>query len=83
MSWCKVSSLSASVAKAFEGFPYPATKRRVLSRTRRIVVEGWKVGHFLKHALAKERYFGLREIMETLRVGLKGGGNGFSTGSPS
>ena len=32
-------------------------------RTRGIVVEGWEVGYFLKKALAKEKYFGLREIM--------------------
>ena len=63
MSWCEVSSLNASVAKALKGFSYPATRRKVLLRTRCIVIEGWEVGYFLKKALAKEKYFGLREIM--------------------
>ncbi|HLQ03518.1 MAG TPA: hypothetical protein VK114_01860 [Nitrososphaerales archaeon] len=58
-----MSSLNASVAKALNDFSYPATRKRVLLRTRGIVVEGWEVGYFLKQALAKERYFGLREIM--------------------
>ena len=53
-----------SVAKALKGFSYPATKKKVLLRTRGIVVEGWEVGYFLKQALAKERYLGLREIMD-------------------
>ena len=63
MSWCRVSSLNASVAKALKGFSYPVTRRKVLTSTGHIVVEGWEVGYFLKQALAKERYFGLREIM--------------------
>jgi hypothetical protein len=64
MSWCKISSLNASVAKALKGFSYPATRRKVLSRTKGIVVEGWDVEYFLKRALGKERYLGLGEILE-------------------
>ena len=59
-----MSSLNASVAKALKGFSYPATRRKVLLGTRGVVVEGWEVGYFLKQALAKERYLGLREIMD-------------------
>jgi len=60
--------------EGLEGLPYPATKRRVLSRTRRIVVEGLEVGYFLKQALAKERYFGLREVMEDVEGWAEGRG---------
>jgi len=74
MSWCRVSSLNASVAKALKGFSYPATRRKVLSRTRGIVVEGWEVGYFLKRALMKERYLGLREIMADLEGWAEGQG---------
>ena len=69
-----MSSLNASVAKALKGFSYPATSRKVLLGTRGVVVEGWEVGYFLKQALAKERYLGLREIMDDVEGWAEGQG---------
>ncbi len=63
MSWCKVSSLTAAVAKALRGFPFPATRKVIAKGTESLVVDGWEVGYFLGEALAKKRYSGLREVM--------------------
>jgi len=63
MSWCKVSSLTASVAKSMKNQTYPSTRRRLLVAAEGVIVEGWDVEYFLKKALVRPEYSNLREVM--------------------
>ncbi len=63
MAWCKVSSLSAAVARSLRGLEYPATRTAIMTATDGKVVEGWELSYFLGQALNRRRYTDLRSVM--------------------
>jgi hypothetical protein len=63
MAWCKVSSLTAAVARTLKGMKYPATRSQIIDATRGLVVEGWELEYFLEKALVRKKYRDLRSVM--------------------
>ena len=63
MAWCKVSSLTAAVARSLRGLEYPATRAAILSAADRKVVEGWELSYFLGQALTQKRYRDLGAVL--------------------
>ncbi|MBI3840405.1 MAG: hypothetical protein HY297_00365 [Thaumarchaeota archaeon] len=66
MAWCKVSSLTAAVAKTLKEGTFPMSRARVLETTSGRVVEGWEINYFLEKSLRRRRYDGLRSVMADL-----------------
>ncbi len=66
MAWCKVSSLTAAVARSLRQVKYPTTRVAILSATEGKVVEGWELSYFLGKALRRRRYLGLSGVMDDL-----------------
>lgn len=71
MAWCKVSSLTAAVARSLKGVKYPASRKQILTATRGLVVEGWDVTFFLDSALKQGRYQDIRSVMSDLESWLE------------
>jgi hypothetical protein len=63
LAWCKVSSLTAAVARCLRGLEYPTTKRAIMSAIGGKVVEGWELSYFLGQALTQRRYSDLRSVI--------------------
>lgn len=66
MAWCKVSSLTAAVARTFKDAKFPLRRKQVLQAAEGKVVEGWEINYFLSRALAHRSYPDLRSIMADL-----------------
>jgi hypothetical protein len=66
LAWCKVSSLTAAVARSLRQVKYPATRHTVIAATNGKVVEGWELSYFLGQALTRKRYHDLRSVMSDL-----------------
>jgi len=63
LSWCKVSSLTASVASGLKGIRYPVSRAKILNETSGVVIEGWDLSFFLGEALSRRSYGSLRHVM--------------------
>jgi hypothetical protein len=66
LAWCKVSSLTAAVARSLRNVKYPASKSTILTATEGRTVEGWELSYFLSRALTRNRYADLRSVMDEL-----------------
>lgn len=71
MAWCKVSSLTAAVARSLKGMEYPAKRDRILASARGLVVEGWELDYFLERSLNQSSYPSLRAVMNDLEAWLE------------
>ena len=66
MAWCRVSSLTAAVARTLKEARFPMNRGQVLTLAKGKVVEGWEVDYFLSKALKKRHYRELRGVMGDL-----------------
>jgi hypothetical protein len=66
MAWCKLSSLTAAVARILKGARFPLTHGRILALTAGKNVEGWELNYFLSKALKERKYANLRAVMTDL-----------------
>ncbi len=66
MAWCRVSSLSAAVARALKEELFPASRSRILRAAQGKVVEGWELDYVLGKALTKTKYPGIRAVLSDL-----------------
>jgi hypothetical protein len=71
MSWCKVSSLTAAVAKSLRKLEYPASRRRILAATQGLVVEGWDLNYFLTESLKQKTYESIGAVISDLESWLE------------
>ena len=74
MAWCRVSSLTAAVARTFKEARFPMTRGQILALAKGKVVEGWEVDYFLLKALKRRRYRDLRGVMADLEEWLNAQG---------
>lgn len=70
MAWCRVSSLTAAVARTLKEERYPITRARALKAAAGKVVEGWEIDYFLGKALTKKNYSDIRALMSDVEVWL-------------
>lgn len=66
MAWCRVSSLTAAVARTLEGSRFPLSRNRILAVTAGKNVEGWELNFFLSKALRKQKYENIRSVLTDL-----------------
>lgn len=66
MAWCRVSSLTAAVARTLKNVRYPANRSEILTATEGKTAEGWELSFFLDSALKRRRYGSLRAVMADL-----------------
>ena len=66
MAWCKLSSLTAAVARVLKEAAFPLTRAQILSLTAGKNVEGWELHYFLTRSLRKGKYVDLRAVMRDL-----------------
>lgn len=66
MAWCKVSSLTAAVARSMRSVTYPATKSVILAAADGKTVEGWELSFFLSRSLTHRRYKDLGSVITDL-----------------
>ncbi len=66
MAWCKVSSLTAAVARSLKGVGYPSPKSQLMAVAHGKTVEGWELSFFLGKALAERKYPNLRSVISDL-----------------
>jgi len=71
MAWCKVSSLTAAVARTLKDISYPAKREEILAATSGRVVEGWELTYFLDRSLRRPSYQSLRAVMNDLESWLE------------
>jgi hypothetical protein len=71
MAWCKVSSLTAAVARTLKPAKFPMTRAQVLALAAGKSVEGWEIVYFLRRALGRKSYNDVRSVMSDLESWLE------------